>query len=74
MLNQNNFVEMAAAENKISEIKAAIEKAEHDYPQAAKMATEAGFPNVRNAKVAKLKKTLETLENKIKTLGNKTAS
>jgi len=27
MLNQNNFVEMAAAENKISEIKAAIEKA-----------------------------------------------
>lgn len=65
---------MVAAENKIIEVKAAIEKAENDCSRVAKMATEAGFPNVRNAKVAELKKTLDTLENKIKTLGNKTAS
>jgi hypothetical protein len=66
MLNQNNFAEMVRIENKISEVKKAIENAEQNHSQVAALAAEAGYPNIGNAKAKELKNTLAMLENKLK--------
>jgi hypothetical protein len=68
MLNQNNFAEVVRLENKISEVKKAIQNAEQNYPQAAALAAEAGYPNIGNAKAKELKNTLATLETNLKKL------
>ena len=65
---------MVQLENKISEVKDAIENAELECSQAAKTAAEAGYPNTKGQSVMQLKGTLLILEAKLKKLDNQTAS
>jgi hypothetical protein len=59
-----NFSQRMADQNKLQELKTALEKSKQDYPKIAPTAAEAGYP-MQNTKAQQISAQIKALEAKI---------
>jgi UDP-N-acetyl-D-mannosaminuronic acid transferase (WecB/TagA/CpsF family) len=59
-----NFSQRMADQNKLQELKTALEKSKQDYPKIAPIAAEAGYP-MQNTKAQQIAAQIKALEAKI---------
>jgi len=59
-----NFSQRMAEQNKLEELKAALEKSKQDYPKITPIAAEAGYP-IQNTKAQQIAEQIKALEAKI---------